>query len=313
MSSAAPEGYTARPASRDDVAAFTALSGRYDEFLGVELWPIRSFFEWLLQVPWIRHERDTVVLERDGEMSALGFAMHDPASEDSAMQWFGMVDPPHQGSGLGAWLTRWADDIVAQRDAEGFSAVRSDFPAEDAPAHDLFTRAGYGHVRTSWDMARPIDRGLERQAPPAGVTIRRFEPGRDERTWWTVTESAFSETFGFASAPYESWAAEWYETEDWNPSRVLLAEAEGQVVGELAWVDNQTDGYVASLGVLTSHRRRGIGAALLHQAFADMVEQGFGRASLSVDTENTTGAVGLYRNVGLEPIREGHVFERGAT
>jgi ribosomal protein S18 acetylase RimI-like enzyme len=289
------------------------LSGRYDEFLGAQPWPIRPFFEWLLQIPYVEHERDTVALERDGELCALGFAIHDPATEDSAMYWFGMVDPRHQGHGLGAWLIDWAHAVVAQRDAERFSAIRSEFPAEDAPAHELFGHAGYGHVRTSWDMARTIDGALERPAPPVGVTIRRFEPGRDERTWWAVTEAAFSENFGFVPAPYESWAGEWYETDDWNPSRVLLAEAAGEVVGELAWVDAQPDGYVANLGVLASHRRRGIGSALLQEAFADISEQGFARASLTVDTENTTGAVGLYRNIGLEPVREGHVFERGAT
>ena len=192
--------------------------------------------------------------------------------------------------------------------------MRSEFPAQDAPAHDLFAAAGYGHVRTNWDMARPIDEAAaERPPPPTGVSIRRFEPGRDERTWWKVTESAFSDHFGFAPAPYESWAGEWYGTEDWNPSRVLLAEVDGEVVGELAWVDARPDGYIASLGVLASHRRLGIGSALLREAFADIAEQGFARVSLTVDTGNATGAVGLYRGVGLEPIREGHVFERGAS
>ncbi|HEV8087140.1 MAG TPA: GNAT family N-acetyltransferase [Actinomycetota bacterium] len=314
MSSEAPEGYTARPVTRDDVASCTALAERYDRGLGLEPYPMRSFLEWIVQLSWIDLGRDTVVVEGHAAAAAFGFAMRDPASEASDMLWFGMVDPTDQGRGLGSWLIGWAHGLIEERRAEeGAFIVRSEFPAQDARAHELFARAGYGHVRTNWDMARPIDDPLDRPAAPEGVAIRSFEEGRDERTWWSVAEAAFSDHFGFAPAPYASWANEWYEQDEWDPSRVLLAEADGEVVGELGWVQNGTDGYIGSLGVLAGHRRRGIGSTLLRHAFTDIAAAGFTRATLTVDTGNTTGAVGLYRSVGMEPIREGHVFERGAA
>jgi ribosomal protein S18 acetylase RimI-like enzyme len=145
---------------------------------------------------------------------------------------------------------------------------------------------------------------------PDGVTIRTFETGRDERTFWEVAETSFEGHYGHVPSPFESWEAEWYQAYDWNPDAVLLAEHDGSVVGELAWVGAGEDGYIASVGVLEAHRGRGIGTALLHAAFVDIAEAGHTSATLGVDTENATGAVGLYRSVGMQPVRESHVFER---
>jgi ribosomal protein S18 acetylase RimI-like enzyme len=91
---------------------------------------------------------------------------------------------------------------------------------------------------------------------------------------------------------------------------VLLAEHDGVVVGETAWVEAGTDGYIPSVGVLAAYRGRGIGTALLRTAFVRIADAGFANATLSVDSENTTGAVGVYRSVGMEPVRESHVFEQ---
>ena len=40
-------------------------------------------------------------------------------------------------------------------------------------------------------------------------------------------------------------------------------------------------------------RKRGLGLALLQHSFADMIRRGMTRASLDVDAESITGAVGL--------------------
>jgi ribosomal protein S18 acetylase RimI-like enzyme len=147
---------------------------------------------------------------------------------------------------------------------------------------------------------------------PDGVDIRTFEPGRDERTFWLVTETAFEEHFNHTPTPYESWEAMWYTADDFVAERILLAEHGGEVVGETAWVDSDPDGYIVSVGVLPTHRGRGIAQALLRRAFADIAAAGFPNATLTVDSENSTGAVELYRSVGMEPIRETHIFERAS-
>ena len=112
-------------------------------------------------------------------------------------------------------------------------------------------------------------------------------------------------------SPLLRWAQAWYEPDSWDPSAVLFAEVDGDAVGVLAWVDADTDGYIADVSVLPSHRRRGIAGALLRRAFDDIERTGRQRATLTVDSENTTGAAGVYERVGMRPYREWHVYARG--
>jgi mycothiol synthase len=287
-----------------------ALFGRSEAALGLREEDASAFLGWALPLSFVVLERDTVVVERGGQPAAFAGVMRDPAALGSALDWFGVVDPAHLGRGLGTWLVAWALGVAAVREPkEGPVAIRTNIPAPDAAAHDLLVAHGLRHVRTMWTMHRDVT-DIAAAEPPEGVSIRPFEPGRDERAFWEVAESAFEGHFGHVPSPFASWEDEWYRAKDWNPDRVLLAEHDGVVVGETAWVEAGTDGYIPSVGVLAAYRGRGIGTALLRTAFVRIADAGFANATLSVDSENTTGAVGVYRSVGMEPVRESHVFEQ---
>jgi mycothiol synthase len=304
-----PAGYRRRPLSLDDIDAVASVWRRCDAALGVHPESPESFLDWVLRLPHVVHDRDTLLSERGGDAVAFAIVQRDPASEGSSLTWFADVDPGHQGRALGPWIVRWALGIVDRRmTEEGPFEVLTMASAPNVAARRLFDRFGFRHVRTMWDMHRAVRADDEPVPSPDGITIRRFETGRDERTFWRVAEGAFVEHFNHTPTPYVSWEAEWYRSEDWHPERILLADRDGAVVGETAWVDADPDGYIVSVGVLPEHRGRGIARALLRRAFADIATAGFPNATLTVDSENTTGAVELYRSVGMEPIRETHVF-----
>jgi ribosomal protein S18 acetylase RimI-like enzyme len=308
-----PAGYTHRPVTLDDVDVVAAMSGRSEAALGLREEAQEPFLRWALALPYVALHRDSVLVERDGDAAAFGGVMRDPAAVGSSLDWFGVVDPGYLGRSLGGWLVTWALGVAAAREpGEGPFEVRTNIPAPDEAAHRLFASRGLTHVRTMWTMHRDLAQATA-GPPPAGVTIRTFETGRDERTFWEVGEASFEGHYGHVPSPFESWEAEWYQAHDWNPDAVLLAERDGAVVGELAWIEAGEDGYIASVGVLEAHRGRGIGTALLRAAFADIADAGFASATLGVDTENATGAVGLYRSAGMEPVRESHIFERSRT
>ena len=309
-----PTGYRQRPVALDDVDDIAAIWRRSDETLGVHPEAPESFLNWVLRLPEVVRERDTLIVEQGGEVIAFAVVQRDPASEGSALSWFCDVDPSHHGRGIGSSIVRWALAVAERRmQDEGPFEIQTMASAPNADARRLFEDAGFRHIRSMWDMHRDV-RGYDQDsAPPDGVAIRTFETGRDERTFWRVTEAAFAEHFNHSPSPYESWEARWYRTDDWHPERILLAERDDDVVGETAWVDSDPDGYIVSVGVLPMHRGRGIAQALLRRAFTDIAAAGFPNATLSVDTENTTGAVGLYRSVGMEPIRETHIFRRGSS
>jgi mycothiol synthase len=305
-----PAGYVSRSASLEDIDVLAAVWARNDTHYGLRPQSAVSFLSWVLPLPYVSLERDTVIVEQANVPAAFAISSRDPSSVGSAFHWSGVVDPAHLGRGLGGWLLRWATvGAEARRTTEGTFDVRSVVPAPDESGCALLAASGFEPVRTMWDMRRDLrDAEIDRSLPE-GLALRTFETDRDERTFWEVAETSFEEHFGHAPTPFATWEQEWYASSDWVPSRVLLAEHDGEVVGELAWVDADPDGYIVSLGVLEEHRGRGIAKALLRRAFADIAAAGFAEATLTVDAANVTGAVGLYRSVGMEEVREYVVFQ----
>jgi ribosomal protein S18 acetylase RimI-like enzyme len=60
------------------------------------------------------------------------------------------------------------------------------------------------------------------------------------------------------------------------------------------------EAYVGKVGTLREFRGRGLAGALLRHALAAYQEAGFDEASLDVDSENPTGALGIYQRAGFE-------------
>jgi ribosomal protein S18 acetylase RimI-like enzyme len=91
-----------------------------------------------------------------------------------------------------------------------------------------------------------------------------------------------------------------------------------EVVGFLTSEVNEDDwegqgyssGYIPLVGVLRQWRRRGIAPALLARAFAAFRAEGLERAVLDVDSENPTGALGLYTGMGFLPETRETAFSK---
>ena len=296
----------------EDIDEVAALFRRRDEALGLHPEPVQSFLGWVMGLRYVRLERDTAVVERDGAIVATLTSHRDPASPGAALSSEGAVDPAMRGQGLGTWLVDRLDSLVADHADELPFTVRALAPSADAAASELLTARRFAHVRVSHEMAIELGSSPRASSSTPGVSLRTFEKGRDERTVWETHETAFVDHFGFTPAPYESWAETWYGADDWDPSHVVLAEIDGQAVGHIAWVDADPDGYIIDVSVLPPFRGRGIAKALLARVFDDIAAAGKARATLTVDAENATGAVGLYEAVGMLPYRAWHVFERAA-
>ena len=94
---------------------------------------------------------------------------------------------------------------------------------------------------------------------------------------------------------------------NYDPTLWLVARNEGETVGVLTANVSGDHGWVGEIGVLATHRGRGIAGALLRRSFATFAARGFGRVMLNVDAENPTGATALYEGVGMRIIKRGFV------
>lgn len=93
---------------------------------------------------------------------------------------------------------------------------------------------------------------------------------------------------------------------------VLVATEDGKVVGTVCVElertyrgrvrDESEPGHIRLLSVLPSHRRRGIGEALVREALYRIRSSGRIAASLNVSV--VTGAIGLYERIGFQRTSE---------
>ncbi|WP_051107908.1 mycothiol synthase [Actinomadura atramentaria] len=229
-----------------------------------------------------------VVLE-DG--AVVGYAHLDPAADGEDASAELVVHPAHRRRGHGRALL----DAV-RADAGGPLRVwaHGDLPAAAA----LAEAAGMERVRALFQMRRPAADAPPTPSLAEGVTVRTFQPGRDEEAWLGVNARAF------AHHPEQgSWTAGDLadrEAEDWfDPAGFFLAERDGDLVG-FHWTKIHPDGLgeVYVVGVDPSAQGLGLGRALTLVGLHHLRDRGVPSVLLYVD-ESNAAAVRLYESLGF--------------
>jgi mycothiol synthase len=157
---------------------------------------------------------------------------------------------------------------------------------------------GYHRVRLLHQLRRSLDEVPALEPLPDAVTVRAFEPGRDENEWLRVNAAAFAhhpEQGGWQRADLEA-----REAEDWfDPAGFLLAERDGRLIG-YHWTKVHSDGVgeVYVLGVDPAAQGMRLGAVLLGRGLAYLADRGCTEVLLYVDDSNTT-ALKLYERAGF--------------
>ena len=173
------------------------------------------------------------------------------------------------------------------------------FSSANTGARRIYEQAGYTPVRyflhLHLDLAGPPD------APvwPEGVTVRRFEPGRDERVMYRVLNEAFEDHWEHTPVPYDEWLAQKQYPGAFDRSLWFIAEDDGQPAGAVLPRYRGGLPWIQGLGVLRPWRGRGLGLALLLQAFGEFYARGEREVALSVDADSPTGATRLYERAGM--------------
>ena len=70
------------------------------------------------------------------------------------------------------------------------------------------------------------------------------------------------------------------------------------------------EGWIMNLSTVRSHRKRGIASALIVASLEAFRDAGLTHAALGVDSENPTGAYGLYEALGFRPMHRVAITQR---
>jgi mycothiol synthase len=242
--------------------------------------------------------------EADGLVGYLSLEALDPTS--SVTMYFPLA-PSARTALRDPWTTLCAERV---EELAGPKATRYAVVAAEEGAGPALEACGYVFARVFWHMERSIDGSYRTNTLPADVLIRPYAPDADDRLVWRLVEDSFSEHYGQDPQSWESWQEDMLGASTWDPDLVWIAELGGEPAGVVICQDIDGIGWIGDLGVIRPARGRGVGRALLEHGFSILAARGRTLVRLNVDSDNETGAAGLYERAGMHVLRSFHCYER---
>ena len=133
---------------------------------------------------------------------------------------------------------------------------------------------------------------------PTGYRMRIFAAG-DAPTVHRLLEAGYAQGGGQVGA-FEQWWPSLRDDDEFALDLCFLAVNERQNIVGVAqcW----TSAFIKDLVVHPLARRRGIAEALLRTVFLEFRHRGAKRVDLKVQVDNPTGAVRLYKKLGMREV-----------
>ena len=287
-----PPGLTSRPATAADARAIFELIATCE----VDADGVAEVEEHDITVAFGRRAFDPVLdthlVFEDGEL--VGWAdLYRSRGE-------GDVRATHRSRGIGTALLEWMERRARSLGNTEVGQTKTD---ANLGARDLFLARGYEPSWVSWVIRIAFEEPPPAPEPIHGIEIRPYQPS-DARDVHRVVDTAFSEWPGRDPEPFEVWASDDLAHPKFAPEISPLAFDGDELVGVLLAFDypELSEGWITQLATKASHRKRGIGRALLRTSFGWFFERGRRVAGVSTDTR--TGALGLYEKVGMRVQRQ---------
>lgn len=287
----------------------------------------------------IDHSRDTLIAFDDaGDAVAVGtVTLHPSRDEHLHVHLTGGVRPDRRGRGIGTALFEWqharaeqqlreaaagdgaadaaVDDAVADAAAPLPAEIQVYASEKDLALERIAEKHGYRTERWFSTMHRDLSQPIGAVLPPAGIELVPFSHDRAEDAR-LARNDAFRDHWGSLPSPPERWQ-QFIGGAFLRPDLCTLALDDGRIVAFCLASVNEGDfdvlgphAYIDLVGVVRSHRRRGLAPAVISRSLGAMRDAGLGTAVLDVDTESPTGANALYGGLGFTAFERDRVLVR---
>ncbi|MFL5582950.1 MAG: GNAT family N-acetyltransferase, partial [Gemmatimonadaceae bacterium] len=143
---------------------------------------------------------------------------------------------------------------------------------------------------------------------PDGLSVVAFDPS-EATAFHAAQQEAFADHWNFHPRPFDEWAKRQLGVEGYDPSLWRVVRDGGEIVAGMTCRFAYGSGWLEYLFTRRPWRRRGIGEALVQDAFHLFWQRGERTVGLGVDAQNDTGAFRLYERLGMTPAVSAVIFE----
>lgn len=225
----------------------------------------------------------------------------------------GSVRPDRRGHGIGAVLVRAmldrADEVHREKHPDMPAKLMLTGLSTNEDQARLLADAGFGAERYSFVMRTVLGDVPEPEQLPDGYRMERYD-----ETWSAGMHAAHNEAFldhpnftPWTDVMWKQWVT---DSRNFRPQLSLVVVHEDDQSTVVAYVQSnefdayfeatgRREAYVAKVGTRREHRGKGLAGRLLRHALWGYQQAGYDEASLDVDSENPTGALGIYERAGF--------------
>jgi ribosomal protein S18 acetylase RimI-like enzyme len=242
------------------------------------------------------------------------------SNSDVVFRHSGCVLPEWRRKGIGSTLLIYTEEhlrdlgLHAPKDGLRFFEVYLADTESDKQA--LLKNTGCQPVRYFFEMVRPHDADIPEIELPEGLELRPVNPDQ-YRTVYDADVEAFQDHWGHVPGT-DSEYQWWIGSPDFQPERWKVACDNGQIAGMVLNYINAEENerfnrkrcYTEDISVRRPWRRRSLARSLLTQSLQMFKNEGIEEAALGVDTDNPSGALGLYEDLGFQNIKLWMVFRK---
>ncbi len=285
-----------------------------------EMMTVDELRNWLSNLNDFVPERDLLLAEVDGRLVAFAERMRMLRDGTPVYETFGRVAPDWRRHGLGRAMLRFNEAQASERSrlddvALGTSpAMLGSWSLDSAIGNRrLLETEGYTVARWFFELGRSGLDDVPELALPAGIELRPVPEGRARdvlladfeafQDHWgarQMNDTDVRRILGDPNTDLSLWQVAWAGDEVVGSVQAAIFAADNEAAGiRRGWLDR--------VSVRRPWRRRGVAAALIAAALIELRRRGMDQASLGVDAENPTGALGLYERLGF------HLEKRSAA
>jgi mycothiol synthase len=226
----------------------------------------------------------------------------------------GAVHPKRRGEGIGTLLA----GAMMARAVEAHTEKHPDVPAlylasgksDDAAKADLMAGIGLKPERWSFVMRADLTDVADPPPLPDGLAIRMYDASMAGLLHATHNE-VFQDHPNFAGWTDVMWKQWVTESRNFRPNLSFVVVDPEHPDELVAYVQtneydayfeatSRREAYVGKVGTRREYRGRGLASILLQHCMKAYQQAGYDEASLDVDSENPTGALGVYKRAGFE-------------